>query len=82
MACEHYPFGLSEKHRHFVDTHDAMQYNNCLLCIAGQKGPMTQEEVGKYLNLTKMRISQIERQAMQRMKNKMEKICEDNPLHS
>lgn len=43
---------------------------------------MTQEEVGKYLKLTKMRISQIERQAMQRMKSRIEKICEDNPLHS
>ena len=67
MACRHYDFCLNVEHRHHIPDN---QYNNCVLCVAEQKGPLTQEEVGDYLNLTKMRISQIERQALNKIKKR------------
>jgi DNA-directed RNA polymerase specialized sigma subunit len=35
------------------------------------KGRMTQDEVGHYLGLTKMRISQIEKQAIAKIKKRI-----------
>jgi len=37
-----------------------------LLCLVNDKGPMTQKEVSKYLKLSKMRICQIERAAVEK----------------
>ena len=67
MSCEHYDFILTEKDRHFISS---QPHNNCVNCLAKDKGPMTQEEVGKYLSLTKMRISQIERKALDKLRKR------------
>ena len=67
MSCKHYDFVLLDKDRDFISS---KEHNNCVICLVEDKGPMTQEQVGKYLGLTKMRISQIERQAIQKLKKK------------
>ena len=67
MSCNHYEFVLSKKDRHFINSRD---HNFCVLCLAEQEGPMTQEQIGKYFGLTKMRISQIEKQAKDKLRRK------------
>jgi DNA-directed RNA polymerase sigma subunit (sigma70/sigma32) len=67
MSCKHYKHILRKEDRHFVDS---AQHNNCVICLVDDKGKMTQEEVGNYLGLTKMRISQIERQALEKFKRR------------
>lgn len=67
MSCPHYPFTLETEDRHFIPSQD---HNNCVLCLVNDKGSMTQEQVGNYLGLTKMRISQIERQALKKLEKR------------
>jgi len=65
---------LTKEDRYYIE--NAEEYNNCALCAIASKGSMTQEEVGKHLGLTKMRISQIERQAIQKLKKKAKFLSE------
>jgi DNA-directed RNA polymerase specialized sigma subunit len=58
---------LREEDRHFINSEE---HDNCVLCLVEAKGEMTQEQVGNYLGLTKMRISQIERQALEKFKKR------------
>jgi DNA-directed RNA polymerase specialized sigma subunit len=67
MSCEHYKRKLNNKDRHFIQEEN---YNNCVLCLVNNKGPMTQEEVGNILNISKMRVSQLERRALKRFRKK------------
>lgn len=67
MSCSHYLYTLSEEDRYFIPSLD---HNNCCLCLVSDKGNMTQEQVGEYFNLTKMRISQIERQALRKLEKR------------
>lgn len=59
---------LTEEDRYYIDAKD---HNNCVLCLVEAKGSMTQEEVGKYFGLSKMRISQIEKQAIKKLQKKV-----------
>jgi len=64
-CCERHNFkDIKERKRYFIDSHE---HNNCVLCLVDDKGSMTQEEVGRYLGLTKMRISQIEAEALRKV---------------
>lgn len=65
MACKHFKIKLEKEDRHFINSEE---HNNCVFCLIDEKGPMTQEQVGKYIGLTKMRISQIERQAIKKLR--------------
>ena len=67
MSCSHYACTLTQTDRHFISSQD---HNNCVLCLVNDKGNMTQEEIGTYLGLTKMRISQIEKQALQKLEKR------------
>jgi len=44
--CTHYDHLLNEEERYYVDS---PEYNNCCFCLINAKGPMTQEQVAKYL---------------------------------
>ena len=78
MTCKHYDRSLESEDRHYIPDKN---FNNCVLCIATAKGPMTQEEVGVYFGVSKMRISQIERAALVKVRKKMALAClEKNPL--
>lgn len=70
MTCKHFGVILTEKDRHFVNE---KKYNNCVLCLVNARGPMTQEEIGEYLGLSKMRISQIEKRALEKFNKRMKK---------
>lgn len=64
MSCKHYDKILDKEDRHYVV---AEQYNNCVLCLVEAVGPMTQEKVGEYLNISKMRVSQCEKRALKKI---------------
>ena len=63
MKCCHFNNILTESHRYFIDSPED---DNCVLCLINRKGPMTQEEVGEYMGLSKMRISQLQKSAQKR----------------
>jgi hypothetical protein len=70
MACSHYPRILIEEvDRYYINS---LEHNNCVFCLIQDKGPMVQEEVGKYFGVGKMRISQIEQIALKKI-NKINK---------
>ena len=74
--CSHYNFDLTKEHRHYVKC----EYNNCLLCLVAAKGPMKRTEIAKYLNLSSARVTQIEKNAIQKMGNLIKNL-EKNTLH-
>jgi DNA-binding XRE family transcriptional regulator len=67
MRCKHYGRVLQDGDRHFVESE---KHDNCVLCLVNEEGSMTQEQVGQYLQISKMRVSQIERQALKKIKRK------------
>ena len=67
MSCCHYREALKVDDRYYVNS---IEHNNCVFCLVNEKGNMTQEQVGNYLGLSKMRISQIERQALKKLKKR------------
>jgi len=68
MNCNHYEKILTKEDRHFIV---AEKYDNCVLCLIEAFGPMTQEQVGEYLNITKMRVSQIEKRALRKLEKRI-----------
>jgi transcriptional regulator len=68
--CKHY-LTLSEDHRHYVPSEE---HGNCVLCLAEDKGPMTQAEIASYMGLSKMRICQIEHQAVAKLKKRLKHL--------
>lgn len=71
MACRHYGYTLSEGDRHFIISEE---HNNCVLCLVYDKGAMTQEEVASYFGLSKMRICQIEKKALEKLERRITKL--------
>ena len=71
--CKHYATVLKKDNRHFVNE---PKYDNCVLCLSEREGPMTQAQIAKYLNLSKMRICQIEHQAIAKFRKKIKKILQ------
>ena len=51
--------------RHWIDCHES---NNCVL-IEAQKGPKTLQEVGHIFGITRMRVCQIEKKIIQKLRN-------------
>lgn len=49
--------------------HENDQFNNCIINAANQKSEHTLEEVGKLFNVTRMRICQIEKNSIQKIKD-------------
>jgi transcriptional regulator len=70
MSCNHRT--KLKKDRYFIK---AEKYNNCVICLVNKVGALTQEEVGDYMGLTKMRISQVEKKAKEKFDKRMRKIC-------
>ena len=68
MACKHYRYNLIEDHRHYVDND---LYNNCVLCVAEYEGPLNQESIARMMGITKMRVSQIEKNGLKRVRKKI-----------
>jgi DNA-directed RNA polymerase sigma subunit (sigma70/sigma32) len=59
---------LTPNDRFFIN---AKQYNNCALCAIEENGSMTQETISKFIGFTKMRISQIEKRALEKIKKRI-----------
>jgi DNA-directed RNA polymerase specialized sigma subunit len=68
MSCQHYKELLQEEHRHYINS---LPHNNCVLCLVNEKGPMTQDEIGQYMGLSKMRISQILQVAQKKLSKRI-----------
>jgi DNA-directed RNA polymerase specialized sigma subunit len=68
MSCKHYTFKLTENDRHYIISE---QHNNCVLCLVEDKGPLSQEEIGMYMGVTKMRVWQIQKIAMKKLIKKI-----------
>lgn len=64
---------LSEEHRYFINS---PEHSNCTFCLIDDKGKMTQEEIGQYLGLSKMRISQVQKQALLKFRKKMKTLID------
>lgn len=71
MSCKHYLQQLTKEDRHYVN---AEHLNNCVLCVSEQEGPMTQDEISKYLGISKMRVSQLQKIAETKFGKRMKKI--------
>ena len=50
------------------------QDQNCALNVANNSEKLTLEDVGKMFNVTRMRICQIEKQAIKKLKDKIKEI--------
>lgn len=68
--CPHFHRILSEQDRHFINSLD---HSNCILCLVNDRGSMSQEEIGEFLGLSKMRVCQIEKQAKSSFIKKMKR---------
>jgi len=74
MSCKHYKKEkLGPLDRHYIMSE---KYNNCCICAA-ESGPKTQEEIGIFLGMSKMRISQIEKSALKKLKKKLKFALQD-----
>ena len=71
MECNHKK--NLKKDRYFIDL---PEYNNCVICLVNEYGPMTQEEVGNILGICKMRISQVEKKAKEKFDQRMKKYID------
>ena len=49
------------------------EYNNCTLIIAKKRENMTLESIGNIFGITRMRICQIEKRAIQKLKDAIKK---------
>jgi len=54
--------------KHFIN---CKKSNNCTI-IAAEEGPKTLQEIGEIFNVTRMRICQIEKDIMKKIKAKLE----------
>ena len=52
---------------------DCNEYNNCALIVSKKKENMTLESIGKIFGITRMRICQIEKKAIQKLKYAIKK---------
>lgn len=51
--------------------HDLDNFNNCILNKVNENEPYTLQDIGDIFNITRMRICQIEKQAISKLKNKI-----------
>lgn len=72
MKCNHYNRKLNESDRHYINSSEC---NNCVLCLIDDHGTFTQEEIAQYFGLSKMRICQLEKRAIEKF-NKRFKIMD------
>ena len=77
QSCQHFEHYLTESDRHFIYS---PEYNNCLFCLVNSKGPMSQEEIAVYLGLSKMRICQIEKIALEKFKTRMSRVLNNEKV--
>lgn len=49
--------------------HDNNHINNCIINAVNQQNEYTLEEVGEFFNVTRMRICQIEKNAIQKVRD-------------
>lgn len=61
---------LEKECRHFFKCE---QYKNCSI-VAAENGPMTLQEIGNNFNLSRMRICQIEKNLLNKIKNDNKKL--------
>ena len=71
--CKHYAANLKKEDRHYIESE---KHNNCVLCLAEDEGPMTQSKIAEYLGVSKMRVCQLEHQALAKLDKKMKKILQ------
>jgi len=64
MSCKHYNHKLKKNERHYINS---AKNNNCVLCLAENEGPMTQNEIGKCFGISKVRVNQIEKKALKKI---------------
>lgn len=62
---------MTEEDRYHIESEE---HNNCVLCLIDDKGSMTQEEISQYFKLTKMRICQIEKEAIKKVNKRIPKF--------
>lgn len=62
---------MTEEDRYHIESEE---HNNCVLCLIDDKGSMTQEEISQYFKLTKMRICQVEKEALKKFNKRMGKF--------
>lgn len=67
MSCRHNVVDLSEEDRYYINSE---RHNNCVFCLIDERGSMTQEDISQYFGVSKMRISQIEKQALEKVRKK------------
>jgi len=72
--CKHYGTVLPDNHRHYIAS---TQHDNCVLCLVEAEGPMTLERIGSYFGVTKECISQIEKAALRKLKDRLDLDLED-----
>lgn len=78
MSCKHSTAVLSKDDRYYVNS---AEHNNCVFCLVNEKGPMTQDEISKYLEISKMRVCQVERRAVSKLSKRINLFFgEDFPL--
>lgn len=73
MSCKHYQDQLNPDHRHHVYCEEL---NNCVLCVAEERGPMTYEEIAEYLDRDpncKNNIRHLEHRALRKVKLELKK---------
>jgi predicted XRE-type DNA-binding protein len=64
MPCSHTQKTLTEEDRLYIKSADD---NNCVSCLIEKLGrPLSQAEVAQLLDISKMRVSQIERVALKK----------------
>ena len=64
--CE--SFSVDCKNKHCRAWFESTKYNNCSI-IAAEEGPMTLQTIGDLFKLTRMRICQIEKNAIGKIRN-------------
>ncbi len=64
MVCKHFDYELTEEDRYHIN---APEFNNCMYCAIAVNGPMTYEQIAKYVGCTKMNVVYIERRAVRKI---------------
>lgn len=70
MICQHYWRILGKEDRHYIKSEE---HSNCVLCLVNVEGPMTQEQIAEHFQLSKMRVCQLEKQALKKFNKKIKK---------
>lgn len=77
MSCSHHSKPLEIDDRDHVFS---PQHNNCVKCVAEDLGPLTQEEIARFLGVTKARVNQIERDALAKFMSRLSGLVGSDEL--